>query len=80
MSLVVGHGWRGTWVESWLERDHVVALDFDTTVVGVDSQLFWLSWTTRGRVRSHTPDYFARRTGGSAVVVGPGRPVPSTCG
>jgi hypothetical protein len=31
--------------ESWLERDHVMALDFDATVVGIASQPFWLSWT-----------------------------------
>jgi hypothetical protein len=47
-----------------------MALDFDATVVGIASQPFWLSWTTaEGRVRSHAPDYFARRVDGSAVVV-----------
>src|SRR5512143_1370752 len=30
--------------ESWLERDHVMALDFDLAVVGIASQPFWLSW------------------------------------
>src|SRR6266542_2278746 len=56
--------------ESWLERDHVMWLDFDARVVGIASQPFRLSWTTvAGRVRSHVPDYFARRTDGSAVVV-----------
>jgi hypothetical protein len=56
--------------ESWLERDHVMALDFDEAVVGIASQPFWLFWTTvEGRVRSHAPDYFARRVDGSAVVV-----------
>jgi hypothetical protein len=56
--------------ESWLERDHLVAMDFDPTVVGIASQPFWLSWTAGdGRVRSHAPDYFARRVDGSAVVV-----------
>jgi hypothetical protein len=56
--------------ESWLERDHVMALDFDPSVVGIASQPFCLSWTTvEGRVRSHVPDYFARRADGSAVVV-----------
>src|SRR6266545_3433776 len=45
-------------------------LDFDARVVGIASQPFRLSWTTvAGRVRSHVPDYFARRTDGSAVVV-----------
>jgi hypothetical protein len=41
-----------------------MALDFDPTVVGIAAQPFWLSWTTvEGRVRSHAPDYFARRAG-----------------
>jgi hypothetical protein len=30
--------------ESWLERDHVMALDFDAAVVGIASQPFWLRW------------------------------------
>lgn len=30
--------------ESWLERDHVMALDFDPAVVGIASQPFWLRW------------------------------------
>jgi hypothetical protein len=56
--------------ESWLERDHVMALDFDPSVVGIASQPFWLSWTTaEGRRISHAPDYFARWADGSAVVV-----------
>jgi hypothetical protein len=56
--------------ESWLERDHVMALDFDPSVVGIASQPFWLSWTTaEGQGRSHAPDYLARRADGSAVVV-----------
>lgn len=56
--------------ESWLERDHVMLLDFDPVVVGIASQPFWLSWADEdGVVRSHAPDYFARRADGSAVVV-----------
>jgi len=56
--------------ESWLERDHVVALDFDRSVVGIASQPFWLSWTdAEGRGVSHAPDYFGRRSDGSVVVV-----------
>lgn len=56
--------------ESWLERDHLMALDFDPAVTGIASQPFWLRWTGRGGVRrSHAPDYFARRADGSAVVV-----------
>jgi hypothetical protein len=56
--------------ESWLERDHLMLLDFDPMVAGIASQPFWLSWSTpEGKVRSHAPDYFARRADGSAVVV-----------
>ena len=50
---------------------HVMALDFDPTVVGIASQPFWLSLaaTRRARRFSHAPDFFARRADGSAVVV-----------
>src|SRR6266568_4606827 len=30
--------------ESWLERDHVMLMDFDLAVTGMASQPFWLSW------------------------------------
>jgi hypothetical protein len=56
--------------ESWLERDHLMLLDFDPTVVAVASQPFWLFWTNeQGKVRSHAPDYFARLAGGGVMVV-----------
>lgn len=56
--------------ESWLERDHLMLLDFDPAVVGVSSQPFWLFWAVEsGKVRSHAPDYFARLDDGSALVV-----------
>jgi hypothetical protein len=56
--------------ESWLERDHLMAMDFDRTVVGIASQPFWLFWIAEdGKARSHAPDYFARRADGSAMVV-----------
>jgi hypothetical protein len=55
--------------ESWLERDHVRALDFDSEIAGIASQPFWLYWTgERGR-RRHAPDYFARRADGTGVVI-----------
>lgn len=56
--------------ESWLERDHLMALDFESAVVGIASQPFWLHWGDEmaGRV-SHAPDFFARRADGSAVVI-----------
>jgi hypothetical protein len=55
--------------ESWLERDRVMALDFDPAVVGLSSQPFRLSWQDGGRTRSHTPDYFVRLRDGTGVVV-----------
>jgi len=55
--------------ESWLERDHLMGLDFDPSVVGVASQPFWLSWSSAGRPRRHAPDYFARLRDGTGVVV-----------
>jgi hypothetical protein len=47
----------------------LIAMDFDQAVVGIASQPFWLFWVADGKVRSHAPDYFARRVDGSAVVV-----------
>jgi len=56
--------------ESWLERDHLMLMDFDPAVAAVASQPFWLRWRDEGdRVRRHAPDYFVRRHDGSAVVV-----------
>src|SRR5664280_734784 len=47
--------------EAWLERDHLMLLDHDPAVVGIASQPFWLFWQHDGKLRSHAPDYFARR-------------------
>jgi hypothetical protein len=56
--------------ESWLERDHVMAMDFDPAIVGIASQPFWLHWQDEdGRARRHAPDFFARRADGSGLVV-----------
>jgi hypothetical protein len=56
--------------ESWLERDHVMLLDFDPDVVGVAAQPFWLRWHDGRRQRRHAPDFFARRgSDGAGVVV-----------
>jgi hypothetical protein len=55
--------------ESWLERDHVLALDFDPDVVGLSSQPFRLSWQQHGKGRAHTPDYFARLRDGTGLVL-----------
>ncbi len=56
--------------ESWLERDHLMLMDFDPDVRAVSSQPFWLRWRDgEGRVRRHVPDFFARRDDGTGVVV-----------
>jgi hypothetical protein len=56
--------------ESWLERDHLMLMDFDPAVRAVSSQPFWLHWhDERGRARRHAPDFFVRRDDGAAVVV-----------
>ena len=56
--------------ESWLERDHLMVMDFDPFVRAVSSQPFWLRWRDEeDRVRRHTPDVFARLADGSGMVV-----------
>lgn len=56
--------------ESWLERDHVMLLDFDPEVTAISSQPFWLHWRDgTGRSRRHAPDLFARFADGSAAVI-----------
>jgi hypothetical protein len=59
--------------ESWLERDHLAAFDFDPAVVAIASQPFWLLWMTgEGKSRSHAPDFFLRRGAQDAVSLVPG--------
>ncbi|MFE5108710.1 TnsA-like heteromeric transposase endonuclease subunit [Streptomyces sp. NPDC056663] len=55
--------------ESWLERDRLLLMDFDPSVVGIGSQPFWLHWHDGERERRHAPDYFVRREDGSAVTL-----------
>ena len=56
--------------ESWLERDHVMLLDFDPEVTAIAAQPFWLRWRDApGRRRRHAPDLFARMADGTAVVI-----------
>ena len=56
--------------ESWLERDHVMLLDFDPEVTAIAAQPFWLRWRDdAGRWRRHAPDLFARMANGSAVII-----------
>src|SRR6266496_3900453 len=42
--------------ESWLERDHVRALDFDRDITAIASQPFWLHWEGQRARRRHAPD------------------------
>src|SRR5260370_18673108 len=56
--------------ESWLERDHLMLMDFDPAVRAVSSQPFWLRWRDgEARVRRHAPDFFAPLASGTGVVV-----------
>ena len=51
--------------ESWLERDHLMLMDFAPDVLAVSSQPFWLRWHDEGgRSRRHVPDFFARTAWG----------------
>ena len=56
--------------ESWLERDHLMLMDFDPRVRAVSSQPFCLCWRDeQGNARRHVPDFFVRRVDGTGVVV-----------
>ncbi len=55
--------------ESWLEREHVMLLDFDPSVIAVSSQPFWLLWPSGRRLGRHAPDFFARLDDGTGLVV-----------
>lgn len=56
--------------ESFVERDHVMLLDFDPEVTGVAAQPLCLCWRDEsGRARRHVPDFFARLRDGRGVVI-----------
>jgi hypothetical protein len=55
--------------ESWLERDHLTLLDFDPGIVAIAAQPFRLCWHEHDGSRSHVPDFFARCSDGTAVVL-----------
>jgi hypothetical protein len=56
--------------ESWCERDHLIALDFDPEVAAVAAQPFSLSFElSDGSRREHVPDFFVRMVNGAAAVV-----------
>jgi len=55
--------------ESWLERDHLMLLDFAPAVVAVAAQPFTAVLPTAAGPRKHTPDYFVRMADGTGVVI-----------
>jgi hypothetical protein len=56
--------------ESFVERDHLMLLDFDPDVTGVAAQPLCLRWRDpAGRARRHVPDFFARLRDGRGVVI-----------
>ena len=69
-AVVVGDHRRPCGFESWLERDHVMLLDFDAAVVGIASQPFPLFWCDgAGKEVLGVPDFFVRHADGWAVVI-----------
>ena len=55
--------------ESWCERDQLMRLDFDSSVVGVSSQPFRITLPASLPQSSHVPDYFVRHADGTALVL-----------
>ena len=53
--------------ESWLERDHLMLMDFDPAVRAVSSQPFWLRWRDGGAGSAGM-----RRISSPAGTTGPG--------
>lgn len=69
-----GHWWFASTrshvaFESWLERDHLMLLDFAPEVTAAASQPFRLEISTSSGPRKHIPDYFVRMADGTGVVV-----------
>jgi hypothetical protein len=56
--------------ESWCERDHLIALDFDPSVCAVAEQPFTMRFAAvEGGQREHTPDFFVRSVSGASIVM-----------
>lgn len=56
--------------ESWVERDFLIAADFDPHIVGISVQPFAFRFlSAAGKQRQHTPDVFLRTRSGDGVVV-----------
>ena len=49
--------------ESWLERDHVMLMDFDPGITGIASQPFWLHWQDERRSAAAARAGFLRAAG-----------------
>lgn len=52
--------------ESFWERAFLTSVDRTGDAVGVSSQPMWIRW--RSPKRSHAPDYFVRRSDGTALL------------
>lgn len=57
--------------ESWLERDHVMMMDFDPDITGIASQPFWLHWQDEDGRPVGTPA--CRRAASARLRSGPAR-------
>ncbi|WP_224273675.1 TnsA-like heteromeric transposase endonuclease subunit [Nocardioides lacusdianchii] len=55
--------------ESWLERDHLMLLDFAPEVVAVAAQPFTAMLPMSSGPGRHTPDFFVRAVDGTGVVI-----------
>ncbi len=55
--------------ESLFERTALRVMDFRGDIVRVSSNPFWLLWPNDAGPKRHAPDFFARRTNGSVLVV-----------
>lgn len=56
--------------ESWVERDYLIAADFDPDITGISVQPFTFRFlSAAGKQRQHTPDVFLRTRSGDGVVV-----------
>jgi hypothetical protein len=61
--------WRALVCGSRLERDHAMLMDFDPQVAGLVSQPFRLFRPGRRGRLGHVPDFFARLSDGTGMVV-----------
>lgn len=56
--------------ESWVERDFLIAADFDPDIIGISVQPFAFRFVSAaGKQRQHTPDVFLRTRSGDGIVV-----------